>query len=81
MLSTGGSIRPGAHTMLTVFPKICSDGAKPQVPDLTGEHAESPGIARDCGVLKCSQKSLKSTGGHCVPTTRNRSQTLELFGL
>ena len=66
------SVRYHAHTMLTVFPKTCSDGPNPQVPGLTGENAESPGIARDCGVLKCSQRSLKSTGGHCVPTTRNQ---------
>ena len=66
------SVRYHAHTMLTVFPKTCSDGAKPQVPDLTGENAENPGIAWACGVLKCSQMSLKSTGGHCVPTTRNQ---------
>ena len=66
------SVRFDAHTMLTVFPKTCSEGPNPQVPDLTGKNAASPGIARDCIVLKCSQRSLKSTGGHCVPTTRNQ---------
>ena len=35
------SVRYHAHTMLTVFLKTCSDGAKPQVPDLAGKNAES----------------------------------------
>ena len=58
--------------MLTLFRKICFGAANPQPSESARKNAAAPVKSRSCGVLKCSQENTKSTGGHCLPTTRNQ---------